>query len=203
MARNTIDFGIDLGTTNSSIAVLEGTRTEVIPNQACASITPSAVWFDRRGTQFVGQHAKANGMDDEENLASEFKLRMGQKWQKTFARTGRQMLPEELSAEVLKSLRLDVQANRGEEIDSAVITVPAAFELPQLTQLAGPRQQLASRHFHYCRSLSQRPWPTGFSLRRTRCSGSSTTSVAARSTPRSFRFGTASFRSSIMPATTF
>lgn len=131
MARNTIDFGIDLGTTNSSIAVLEGTRTEVIPNQDGASITPSAVWFDRRGTQFVGQHAKANGMDDEENLASEFKLRMGQKWQKTFARTGRQMLPEELSAEVLKSLRLDVQANRGEEIDSAVITVPAAFELPQ------------------------------------------------------------------------
>ncbi len=131
MARTTIDYGIDLGTTNSTVALLVGTTTEVIANKEGASITPSALWFDKRGKMFVGREARARHIDDDENAAVEFKLRMGQQWQKPFHRTGRKMLPEELSAEVLKSLKTDVHMSKGEELSAAVITVPAAFELPQ------------------------------------------------------------------------
>lgn len=131
MARTTIDYGIDLGTTNSTVAVLVGTTPEVIANKDGSSITPSAIWFDKRGTQHVGREARARHIDDEENAAVEFKLRMGESWQKVFQRSGRKMAPEELSAEVLKSLKTDVRTNRGEELNAAVITVPAAFELPQ------------------------------------------------------------------------
>jgi len=131
MARTTIDYGIDLGTTNSSIAVLAGTVPEVVPNKDGSVMTPSAIWFDKRGKQYVGKDAKARSLDDEENAAVEFKLRMGENWRKTFRRTGKQMLPEELSAEVLKSLKADVHTNKGEDIKAAVVTVPAAFELPQ------------------------------------------------------------------------
>lgn len=132
MARTTIDYGIDLGTTNSTIAVLHGTVSEVIPSrepgQFGSVVTPSAIWYDKRGKQYVGGVARAHQIDDEENAAVEFKLRMGQQCQKTFRRSGRKMLPEEMSAEVLKVLRRDVQ---DENITAAVITVPAAFELPQ------------------------------------------------------------------------
>jgi molecular chaperone DnaK len=93
MPRTTIDYGIDLGTTNSTIAVLNGTVPEVIPNRHGSSITPSAIWFDKRGKQFVGSEARARHIDDEDNAAVEFKLRMGQQWQKAFQRVGRKMLP--------------------------------------------------------------------------------------------------------------
>lgn len=131
MARMTIDFGIDLGTTTSSIAILNGAQPEIIPNKDGSLFTPSAIWFDKRGKLYVGKDAKARYLDDEENAAVEFKLRMGQDWKKTFQRSGKQLLPEELSAEVLKSLRADVQTGKGQDFHAAVITVPAAFELPQ------------------------------------------------------------------------
>ena len=131
MARTTIDYGIDLGTTNSSIAVLSDTVSEVVQNGDGSLITPSAVWFDKRGKQYVGKRAKDHCLDDEENAAVEFKLRMGQECMKTFHRSGKHMLPEELSAEVLKSLKADVHTNKGEDLHAAVITVPAAFELSQ------------------------------------------------------------------------
>lgn len=134
MARTTIDYGIDLGTTTSSIAVLIGTTPEVVPHTdggVHSLTTPSAIWLDKRGKQYVGNLAKNNHIEDEENAAVEFKLRIGQNWRKTFQRSGKQMLPEEMSAEVLKSLRADVHTNRSEDIHAAVVTVPAAFELPQ------------------------------------------------------------------------
>lgn len=131
MAQTTIDYGIDLGTTNSSIAVLTDTISEVVPNKDGSLITASAIWFDKRGKQYVGKLAKDHCLDDEENAAIEFKLRMGQEWRKTFQRSGNHMLPEEMSAEVLKSLKADVHTNKGEDLHAAVITVPAAFELPQ------------------------------------------------------------------------
>jgi molecular chaperone DnaK len=131
MARDTIDYGIDLGTTNSSIAVLADTMVEVIPTVQGSSFTPSAVWFDKRGEMHVGLAAKARSVEDEENVAVEFKLRMGQELPKLFRRSGRSMKPEEMSAEVLKSLKTDVRMNKGEDLRAAVITVPAAFELPQ------------------------------------------------------------------------
>ncbi len=132
MSRTTIDYGIDLGTTNSSVAVLVGTTTEVVTKQPEGTIiTPSAIWFDKRGKQYVGREAKTRYIDDEENCAVEFKLRMGEPWQKVFQRNGRSMSPEEMSAEVLKSLKTDVHVSRAEDLMAAVITVPAAFELPQ------------------------------------------------------------------------
>lgn len=144
MTRTAIDYGIDLGTTNSSIAVLVGTVSDVIQNREAAVSTPSAIWFDKRGKQYVGKPARDQYFSDEENAAVEFKLRMGQKdWRKTFQRSGKQMLPEEMSAEVLKSLKADVYMAKREDLHAAVITVPAAFELPQCdatrraAQLAG------------------------------------------------------------------
>jgi len=145
MARETIDYGIDLGTTNSSVAVLVGTTTEIIPNKEGAILTPSALWFDKRGKMYVGHRAKNQALVDEENAAVEFKLRMGQSWRKKFPRSGLAMLPEEMSAEILKSLKTDVSTNRGEDITAAVITVPAAFEVPQCeaTRRAGELAGLA------------------------------------------------------------
>ncbi len=131
MSRTTIDYGIDLGTTNSEIAVFNGTSPEIIKNNEGAEYTPSAVWIDRNGRIHVGKRARQRLEDDPENAFCEFKLQMGQPTEYVFARTGKRMKPEELSAEVLKSLRADVQRLRGEEVRAAVITVPAAFKLPQ------------------------------------------------------------------------
>jgi molecular chaperone DnaK len=131
MARATIDFGIDLGTTNSSIAVIKGRDTEVFKNNENFEFTPSAVWIDKNERLYVGRRAKERLEDDPENAKAEFKLQMGTDSKLEFKRSGRLMRPEELSAEVLKSLRADVKQRTGEEIASAVITVPAAFELPQ------------------------------------------------------------------------
>ncbi|MFI0405962.1 Hsp70 family protein [Actinomadura sp. 3N508] len=130
MNRTTIDFGIDLGTTNSAIARLDGVETEIIKNNDGAETTPSAVLVDRRGRISVGRAARDRSEHDPENTCVEFKLRMGTTGQpKHFAAAGRSMEPEELSAEVLRSLRRDVGQRTGEEIGAAVITVPAAFEL--------------------------------------------------------------------------
>lgn len=131
MARATIDFGIDLGTTNSSIAVLRGTEVEIIKSNENSEITPSAVWIDKKDSLYVGRRAKERLIVDPDNAACEFKLLMGTTTEIEFKRNGRRMKPEELSAEVLKSLRSDVKQRIGEDIESAVITVPAAFELPQ------------------------------------------------------------------------
>lgn len=146
MQRTTIDFGIDLGTTNSTIAVIDGIDARVISNKGGAGTTPSAVWIDKRGSIRVGQESKLSALvHDQANGDLEFKLRMGlgAEGKKVFTRSGREMLPEELSSEVLKSLKIDAQSTMGEDLRAAVITVPAAFENPQTAatqkaaQLAG------------------------------------------------------------------
>ena len=133
MRRTTIDYGIDLGTTNSAVAVIDGTSAQVIANRHGELYTPSAVWIAEGGRLYVGREARQRRDQDEANCDVEFKLRMGQGEEggKLFERSGREMKPEELSAEVLKSLKADVSAARGETIQCAVITVPAAFGLPQ------------------------------------------------------------------------
>jgi len=131
MSRTTIDFGIDLGTTNSAIAVLKGIATEIIKNNADADITPSGVSIDKKGAVLVGQRAKNRIYDYPDDAYVEFKRRMGTDHVYHFKSSGQNRKPEELSAEVLKSLRADVQQRTGELVDAAVITVPAAFELHQ------------------------------------------------------------------------
>lgn len=134
MARTTIDFGIDLGTTNSAIAFADGTRVEVVQNRDGSLLTPSAIYISEKGKLRVGRQAKEKAFDDDENTSVEFKLRMGldpSESTKHFTASKLKMTPEQLSAEVLKSLREDVRTSTGSEIDAAVITIPAAFESPQ------------------------------------------------------------------------
>lgn len=133
MSRATVDYGIDLGTTNSSIALAAGTGTEVIKNNVDADVTPSAVYINRGGNLWVGQTARTKMGDEraEDDVFFEFKRRMGTAFEYAFRASGRRMRPESLSAEVLKSLRSDVVQKKGEEISAAVIAVPAAFELHQ------------------------------------------------------------------------
>lgn len=133
MSRTTIDFGIDLGTTNSAIAVLRGTIPDIIKNNDDHDISPSAVFIDKRGQCYVGQRAKNRQEDDsaEDDIYLEFKRRMGTDHKYEFRTSARVMKPEEVSAEVLKSLRGDVQQRLGEDLQASVITVPAAFEAKQ------------------------------------------------------------------------
>jgi molecular chaperone DnaK len=133
MNRSTIDFGIDLGTTNSAIAVLNGVDPQIIKNTDDQDVTPSAVFINKQGVLRVGTRAKNATVGDRshEDAYIEFKRQMGTPHQYRFASSGQQRKPEELSAEVLKELRASVEAKTGEVIQSAVITVPAAFELHQ------------------------------------------------------------------------
>jgi len=136
MERQTVDFGIDLGTTNSAIAVLEDTAQRIIRTNENNEYTPSVVSFNKRGEQRVGERAKAQQTSDDETELSDirlkFKLLMGHPEPLApFKVNGKQMTPEELSAEVLKKLRADVHRRDGEEITAAAISVPAVFELPQ------------------------------------------------------------------------
>lgn len=143
MSRATIDFGIDLGTTNSAIAILKGDIIQVFKNNDNSEYTPSAVWIDTQKRLFVGRAAKERVESDPENAHCEFKLQMGKSVNYRFAASGRTMKPEELSAEVLKSLKASVMQRTQEDVQTAVITVPAAFELDQCkateraAQLAG------------------------------------------------------------------
>jgi len=136
MERLTVDFGIDLGTTNSCIAVLEGTTPRIIRTNENAEITPSAVSFDKKSGLHVGVVAKSQQISasgtEGADVSLEFKLMMGHHEPYcTFQVNGKQMTPEELSAEVLKKLREDVQQWKEEVITAAAISVPAAFEIPQ------------------------------------------------------------------------
>ena len=152
MNRTTIDFGIDLGTTNSAIAVFtaaHGELTKIIKNTtdiSDADITPSAVYINKKGVLRVGRRAKDRSVDENEDVQLEFKRQMGTDHVYAFKSSGERRKPEELSAEVLKSLRADVQQRTGEIIEASVITVPAAFELHQCeatkkaAQLAGFRE---------------------------------------------------------------
>jgi molecular chaperone DnaK len=151
MNRTTIDFGIDLGTTNSAVAVFTGNHgepTRIIKNTTDgneADITPSAVYIDKKGALRVGFRAKSRipNKNTGDDVHIEFKREMGTDHVYSFKSSGENRKPEELSAEVLKSLRADVQQRTGEVVEASVITVPAAFQLHQCdatrkaAQLAG------------------------------------------------------------------
>jgi molecular chaperone DnaK len=152
LKRTTVDFGIDLGTTNSAIAVFTGSRgepTKIIKNTrdgTDADITPSAIYINKKGVLRVGRRAKDRLEDEDQDVHIEFKRQMGTDHLYVFKSSGQSRKPEELSAEILKSLRGDVEQRTGEVIESAVITVPAAFELHQCdatrkaAELAGFKQ---------------------------------------------------------------
>jgi molecular chaperone DnaK len=147
VARENVDFGIDLGTTTSIIAVADAADATVIRNNRQAEHTPSAVYVSGSNKVLVGESAKGRLVEDHDNACAEFKLQMGKRdAHKLFKASGRSMTPEELSAEVLKSLRGDVRQTLGESIGAAVITVPAAFELDQC-DATRKAAELAGLHF--------------------------------------------------------
>jgi molecular chaperone DnaK len=125
--KKTVDYGIDLGTTNSCIARWEGGSIRVFQNNDQMNVTPSAVHILKTGRVIVGRRAYAALLTDSDNVSIEFKRWMGQKDRKRFPAAQRELAAEELSAEVLKSLREDVRRQTGADVTTAVITVPAAF----------------------------------------------------------------------------
>ncbi len=131
MTRNTIDFGIDLGVQYTTIAVWEGFNPVVIKNNDNMDNTPSAVWIDKNNRLSVGRVARQRLDTEPEDAYAEFRLQMGTQAEYHFGRSGRMMQPEELSAEVLKSLLGDVRQRLGEDVQAAVIAVPAAFGVTQ------------------------------------------------------------------------
>lgn len=132
MTRSTIDFGIDLGTTNSEIALYQNGRVEVIKDGENFETTPSAVWIDGRDRLFVGRRAKDQHFSDGDNAKIEFKRQMGNDESLLFKDSGKRLKPEELSAAVLQHLKGSVREWLGEEIGAAVITVPADFNPAQI-----------------------------------------------------------------------
>ncbi|CAN5342727.1 hypothetical protein BH11MYX1_BH11MYX1_27350 [soil metagenome] len=131
MAESPLYVGIDLGTTNSAAAVFDGERVSVIRNSLGAAVTPSVVRLDKQGRITVGTRARRFLEQDPANTAAEFKRLMGTGRAIDFPAANKQIKPEELSAEVLKALRQDIQDQLGVAVERAVISVPALFELPQ------------------------------------------------------------------------
>lgn len=125
------DCGIDLGTTNSCLAIPDDNHGfEIIENQADRmSVTPSAVLINAKGRMLIGQ--RAYNSQKVEDLAIQFKRQMGLDKKILFASSGIQKMPEELSSEVLKLLRSDAETRLNRPIENVVITVPAAFKTLQ------------------------------------------------------------------------
>ncbi|MDT7611136.1 MAG: molecular chaperone DnaK, partial [Pseudonocardiales bacterium] len=119
--------GIDLGTTNSVVAVLEGGEPTVIANSEGSRTTPSVVAFARNGEVLVGQSAKNQAVTNVDRTIRSVKRHVGTDWS-TDDIDGKKYTAQEISARVLQKLKRDAEAYLGEEIVDAVITVPAYFE---------------------------------------------------------------------------
>jgi len=126
-----IHVGIDLGTSNSAIALFDGESVSVVANAAGETLTPSVVRIDGRGGRTVGRRAHRALDGDPANTRAEWKRLMGTAERLPFAAAGAALLPEELSAEVVASLLADVRDAAGFTPRAAVISTPALFELPQ------------------------------------------------------------------------
>ena len=117
--------GIDLGTTNSAIAVLEGGEPTIIPNAEGARTTPSVVAFSKTGEVLVGEIAKRQAVTNVDRTISSVKRHMGTDW--TTEIDGKKYTAQEISARILLKLKADAEAYLGEPVTEAVITVPAYF----------------------------------------------------------------------------
>ena len=123
--------GIDLGTTNSVVSVLEAGEPVVIPNAEGARTTPSVVGFSKTGEVLVGEVAKRQAITNPERTIRSVKRHMGTNW--TIDIDGTKYTPQEISARVLMKLKRDAEAYLGEAVTQAVITVPAYFDDAQRT----------------------------------------------------------------------
>lgn len=118
-------IGIDLGTTNSVVAVMEGGEPTVITTQEGGRLTPSVVGFTKNGERLVGQLAKRQAVSNPERTISSIKRHMGTKYTVTI--DGKDYTPEQISAMILEKMKGDAERYLGEKVTEAVITVPAYF----------------------------------------------------------------------------
>ena len=118
-------IGIDLGTTNSCVAVMEGGNAVVIPNSEGARTTPSVVAFTNTGERLVGQVAKRQAITNHDRTVSSIKRHMGSDYKVSI--DDKKYTPQEISAMILQKLKADAEAYLGETVTEAVITVPAYF----------------------------------------------------------------------------
>ncbi len=118
-------IGIDLGTTNSCVAVMEGGNSVVIPNSEGARTTPSVVAFSKTGERLVGQVAKRQAVTNPDKTVISIKRHMGSDYKVDI--DGKSYTPQEVSAMILQKLKSDAEAYLGEPVTEAVITVPAYF----------------------------------------------------------------------------
>ena len=196
-------IGIDLGTTNSCVAVMEGGEAVVIPNAEGNRTTPSVVAFSKTGERMVGQVAKRQAITNPDRTISSIKREMGSDYKVTV--DGKSYTPQEISAMILQKLKADAEAYLGSPVTEAVITVPAYFtdSQRQATKDAGKIAGLDVKRIINESSTSPppRPWPTAWIRSRARRSWC-TTWAAARSMCPSWTLTTASSRCWPPPATT-
>src|SRR5438477_6466577 len=118
--------GIDLGTTNSVVAVLEAGDPTVIPNAEGARTTPSVVGFSKTGEILVGEVAKRQAITNPDRTVRSIKRQMGKGW--TLEVDGKKWTPQEVSAQILGKLKRDAESYLGDKVTQAVVTVPAYFD---------------------------------------------------------------------------
>ena len=126
-----VAVGIDLGTTNSVVAALQGGETEVLLNAEGSRLTPSIVAFSKTGERLVGDPAKRQAVLNPERTVRSIKRKMGTREKVNI--DGKDYSPEEISAMILSKLKADAETRTGQKITDAVITVPAYFDDSQRT----------------------------------------------------------------------
>ena len=154
--------GIDLGTTNSVVSVLEAGEPAVIPNSEGARTTPSVVAFSKTGEVLVGEVAKRQAITNPDRTVRSVKRHIGTDWKIDI--DGKNYSAQEISARILQKLKRDAEAYLGDTVTQAVITTPAYFDDAQRS--ASSTSPLQPR------------WPTGSTRSTTRPSSSSTSAAA-------------------------
>lgn len=151
-------IGIDLGTTNSCVAVMEGGEPVVIPNPEGARTTPSVVAFSKTGERMVGQVAKRQAITNPDRTISSIKRKMGSDYHVEI--DSKKYTPQEISAMVLQKLKSDAEAYLGQPVSEAVITVPAYFTDAQRQATKTPAASRALTSNGSSTSRPPRRWPT-------------------------------------------
>ena len=121
-------IGIDLGTTNSCVAVMEGGKPTVITNAEGVRTTPSVVAFTKTGERLIGEPAKRQAVTNADKTISSIKRHMGTDYRVDI--DGKKYTPQEISAMILQKLKADAESYLGETVTEAVITVPAYLMMP-------------------------------------------------------------------------
>ena len=157
-------IGIDLGTTNSCVAVMEGGKPTVVANTEGARTTPSIVAFTKTGERLVGEPAKRQAVTNSEKTISSIKRHMGTDYKVDIE--GKKYSPQEISAMILQKLKADAENYLGEKVTEAVITVPAYFNDAQRQatkdagKIAGMSRPLQHWHTALIMRKSRRSWYT-------------------------------------------